>query len=426
MKPSTPPATHTPTRYLWRVGRANRATPNSPGLGSGSRAAARAPAGRVHSVMAPFETRPLPRAAQPSVWGRHAHRASLACISLALAACADQGPTDPASAAGPLASAGHGPRTSVRRTDPIAERLPSTPGACLVASRTSDGRYVGRSGAVPVPQSAGLSSTRLIRFGYRGWAAGVPDPVRLAVCTIPDTPGARAHFARVFGGSAKDFAELRRFAADARVPGAETWRPDEVPAGIVDPASSYITDGVTASGGGEISPSLVACDPNAIVPEPGCEDQEPPPDPNEPPIGPPPAPNLSYDPATGSTNLDMDYSVLGYFCDARTYAPVKGVYTIFARHLVDCYAGWTVYSVTVNGNIQRRMSILGWPWWSTVGRAPTQERSGLGVVETTTVISCNRSGRYRSNTFTKVSRGVGFDNYSSPGPESSIQCAPAN
>ena len=173
--------------------------------------------------------------------------------------------------------------------DPLSRWLPNTPGACLIATRTADGRFPSRSSTIPLPGGLNSSLNRTARFAYRGWKAGVAEPVLLAVCTIPDTPGAREYLSTRFGGRAINAGELRAFAKLAGVTETDDWGPASSPHVMQGATAVYMTDGLvsnarsrqTGSSGGKPAGDLTAqevteCNPDAIIPEPGCE--PPPPD----------------------------------------------------------------------------------------------------------------------------------------------------
>lgn len=168
--------------------------------------------------------------------------------------------------------------------DPLSSRLSSTPGACLLAVRTAGGRYLSRSAEVPFPAEIASKGGRTARFAYRGWAAGAPEPVILAICTIPDAPDARAYFASRFGSKAMKAEELRSFAMSEGVASVEKWGRGTSPSVMQGAEPVYITDGRasessytrpatrdrTASTSGLAIAPMAMCDPNAIIPEPGC------------------------------------------------------------------------------------------------------------------------------------------------------------
>ena len=162
--------------------------------------------------------------------------------------------------------------------------LSSTPGACVMAERASDGRYFGRSAVVPLPAGIAFSGGRITLFAYRGWAAGSPDPVQLAVCTIPDGPAARAYFKTRFSGKSMKLGELNSFAKSAGVARVQEWGPATSPGVMQGAQNVYMTDGlVSGSPATSAAPRVelkipsganfdvgLACDPNAIIPDPTC------------------------------------------------------------------------------------------------------------------------------------------------------------
>lgn len=217
----------------------------------------------------------------------------LTCAALAqLTACQDNAPTATVPrlivTASSRAATDADVAASVPQRDPLARWLSSTPGACLVAARAPDGRYPSRPAAVSLP--AGLISPggRTARFAYRGWAAGVSEPVLLAVCTIPEALGAREYFARLFGSRVMSAVALRTFAQSTGVPGADEWGPAASPHAMRGAEAVYMTDGLAkqfprmraaSRGGADLmdggAATMQVCDPTAIQPEPGCE--QPPP-----------------------------------------------------------------------------------------------------------------------------------------------------
>lgn len=212
----------------------------------------------------------------------------LAAVAL-LAACEGEAPAPtappPALRVGSRAAIGTNTATGALSQDPLMRWLPATPGACLVARRTAEGRYPSRSITVALPGGLAATGGATARFAYRGWAPGLPEPAVLAVCTIPDTPGAREYFATRFGSRAMAPAELSGFAKFVGVTRVNEWGTTSHPYVRQSAKPTYVTDGVVpnapataaatgdgAAPAGDVTTSTVYCDPNAIIPEPGCED----------------------------------------------------------------------------------------------------------------------------------------------------------
>jgi hypothetical protein len=200
-------------------------------------------------------------------------------LTVTLVACKDDaplptGPTPSAPAASQLATG------SVQSSDPLSSRLSSTPGACLVAVRSPDGKYRSRTVAVSLPKQIATSSAATSQFAYRGWAAAVPQPTILAWCNIPDSRSARTYFEKQFGGKSMNPAELRSFAQLIGVSGVEYWAAVGGPQIIQGAATTYVADGLASespatksAATGGVSPLLIpVCDPYA---DPPCDGSTP-------------------------------------------------------------------------------------------------------------------------------------------------------
>ena len=265
-----------------------------------------------------------------------------AAVLVLVTACQDTSPTltappPPEAAASKLATGG----VAGAPGDPLSARLSSTPGACLVAVRTPQGRYLSRSTAVLVPAQIARSASHTARFAYRGWAASAPEPVLLAVCTIPDSPSARAYFQQLFGGKAMTAAELTSFAQSAKVGGVQEWGLGTSPQVMQGAGPVYMTDGLaslspatrpkplvgTASADGIVSAKLIACavavstDPGCGVPEEETVPAAPPPD--DAPAG---APNYSM-----LTNPTFSVSAPIYCYGSTDYPHLSTTYGYFGR-----------------------------------------------------------------------------------------------
>lgn len=259
--------------------------------------------------------RDTPRPPSPPV-GPLVARATAAFAVALLAGCSDTSPGVTAPRAAPAAAARRGAVADARPGDPLATRLSGEPGACLVGIRGTDGVYYSRSVKVALPQGIDQPGGPTTRLGYRGWASGSPEPVQIAVCTIPDTPAARQYLEQRLNGRPMNAKQLFRFAQLVGVADVDGWRSGQAPTMMPGRAPIELIDGVartpverpspareatrllgTASSPGDVAPMMVTseCDPSAIIPDPGCEGWTPEPEP-EPPTEPPPA---SPDPETG-------------------------------------------------------------------------------------------------------------------------------
>ncbi len=178
--------------------------------------------------------------------------------------------------------------SSTTGLDKLATRLSSQPGACILAERTPKGGYRSQSLMAAVSPSVAFATGPTTRFAYRGWSAGQPEPVILGVCTIPDTPAARAQSARYFGSRPMNAEQLRAFALARGVTAVEDWGPGTSPHVMQGAVPVHMTDGsasdfpkAAAQNSFLTIMSTPVCDPAAIIPEPGCEEEtvpdEPPP-----------------------------------------------------------------------------------------------------------------------------------------------------
>jgi len=145
--------------------------------------------------------------------------------------------------------------------------------------------------------------------------------VRLAVCTIPDTPDSRVSVRTFFGGNEMSSAELRTLAASAGVADGETWQittAEEVARGS---QPVYVTDGIVAAppvrlaesalGASAVAMMVVYCDPTQIIPEPGCVIEEE----TVPDTPPPPAPGPAV------TIIPEPFPSAQILCEASTDYP---------------------------------------------------------------------------------------------------------
>lgn len=277
---------------------------------------------------------PLVPSAYPALRGQPTPIRLLAGVTLALlAACQHDAttPGEPGTRVTALAAAaGAAPR------DMLSKRLSNTPGACIVAVRTPEGKYLSRTISVRMPAGIASSVAGTSRFAYRGWAAEVPQPAVLAVCTFPDTPAARAHFSNRFRGAPMRHEALRSFARSARVPGAQDWAPRFSPHIMQGAEPVYMTDGL-ASDYLESSAALEdggmlmyaeMCDPAALIPEPRCatEVEETAPDPETPP------PSEGIDSSMVPIVAEPDYSTspsIVNVCESLTEEPHRSTTTGF-------------------------------------------------------------------------------------------------
>lgn len=278
----------------------------------------------------------VPRSSAHAGVRLHPRRAPLLGVSAALllVACHGDGPTPPPrTAAAGIDAPGAGARAMA---DPLSARLPGVAGACVVARRTDAGGYLGRASSIPLPR--GLADHQpLARFAYRGWRAGVAEPVTLAICSMPESPAARAFFASAFGGSPMTPAALRNFARLGGVADAEQWGKGTTPHLMQGAPAMYLIDGLaeaspairpgSRAAAGRVAGALegtaamvVACDPTMIVPDEGCDgyvsEEETVPDDPPPPDG-EPSYSLLTDPA-----LTLEPSLAGpIYCEGSTDYP---------------------------------------------------------------------------------------------------------
>jgi hypothetical protein len=133
---------------------------------------------------------------------------------------------------------------------------------CDVAVRTPSGRYRSRTLPIQVPRDIFGADGKTVKFGFRGWTQGAPDPTQLALCEIPNTPAATDWFKRAFsaGGSPRLPAH-----AAAKSPSGTRRSIDTAPS---EPSPSAIT---TADPVVVYDVQMIACDESALVDyECGC------------------------------------------------------------------------------------------------------------------------------------------------------------
>lgn len=187
--------------------------------------------------------------------------------ALLLSGCAtDQ--ESPTSASPPISGQIQAAQTSQESID---ARLPRVAGACIVSSHRQDGRYISRSIHVPLPRGLASQTGNLARFAYAGPLDRDSSWSRLALCTIPDTPGAQQYFASLFRG--------RLIASQADSAGAQALGSGTLRAAATGVQRSTIKLGLPvyyAESSTKSAPltfaatPLTACDPNAIIQDPGC------------------------------------------------------------------------------------------------------------------------------------------------------------
>ncbi len=150
---------------------------------------------------------------------------------------------------------------------------------CVLAVRRPSGIYRTKTVTIRVPRSIFATNANTVRFGFRGWVPGKPDPTRLALCTIPATPSAVEWFKELFRSS-------RSFPASSDGPVTSSGAPLGT--------TSAATDIVIVDGDGAQSPQnelnfADECD-TAIIPPEHCDEWEeggeeegpPPSDPDQP------------------------------------------------------------------------------------------------------------------------------------------------
>jgi hypothetical protein len=69
---------------------------------------------------------------------------------------------------------------------------------CDLAVLAPSGKYRVRTVPIKVPNHAIDPKQKTVKFGFRGWASGTPDPTRLAACQIPNTLAALQFFKTAF------------------------------------------------------------------------------------------------------------------------------------------------------------------------------------------------------------------------------------
>src|SRR2546423_1828156 len=231
-----------------------------------------------HPPLPPIATSPRRRNSDIGRWRAPAVLMLGGAALLMLAACQHD-----ATAPLPSAVTGNEANAVNQVRDPLSSRLSSAPGACLVSMRAPDGLYPSRSVALRLPAGFTSDTRRIARVAYRGWAAGVPEPTLLAVCSIPDVPGIREYVARLFGGSTMSVTELRTFAQSVGVTGADEWDAATSPQVMQGAQPVYMTDGLASdfpanlrsprgvTTGGPTRMVVPECDPYAIIPDPSSD-----------------------------------------------------------------------------------------------------------------------------------------------------------
>jgi hypothetical protein len=318
----------------------------------------------------------------------------------------------------------------------------------MTAIRAVDGEYVAKQITIALPPEARARSSGVARFAYRGWATGVQEPVRFAVCNIPDTPASRERFAQLFDASVVSIAQLQAKARAAGMSGAEDWAPGLPSASAPETLPTYLVDGLVrdprvnklAASGGVATPSTTCgltafqcddgspneciddpslpgcqpaddgggsgsgsdgsavttdpfCDPYAPVEDPGCSGV--PQDPSDS-LVPPPAdlePGTVLDPSGDGASLSQGAS-LPWMCTIWAWSPTHDYYdNVRAKHNVSCSGG--VIQFRLSGNIQKQKSYFFGliTWWSTVGVSATPIHDGIGSAVTYTSSSCIWGGR---------------------------------
>lgn len=162
--------------------------------------------------------------------------------------------------------------------DPLAARLPSSPGTCILGIRDSAGRYLSRT--VSVPRLAGGPVTSgVLRFVYRGWSALDSVPSRIGVCTIANTKEAIANAEIAFMSKVVPLATLIEEQSPPSVSKASVSmvrrrpRLTIIPSALRNPhVPIVVADGISTPSNVGIS-ATQACTPDPIIPEPGCEGQ---------------------------------------------------------------------------------------------------------------------------------------------------------
>jgi hypothetical protein len=306
-------------------------------------------------------------------------------LAVTLTACSDNAPL-PTGPRAPATAKSQVTTGSVAQSDPLS-KLANIPGACVVATRTSDGRYVSHSVSLSLPKNIASADAAIVRFGYRGWANGVVLPVAFALCKAPDVPAARSYFDKQFGGKPMTSAQLQSFARSVGVSGAEAWTAatgphvegTEPPAYLIDGLASK-SPAITRSSTGDVGVMLIpVCDPNT---DPSCggggDVPEDPPDPNLPPPS---------DPTMDTKNPFGPYYPLPYFpvieCEGKTdFVHLSTVAGFYGKQVVQVKAHTkcpVILPIFVDTQIGRNFCLLRFCTWAPIGPADPERKTSTNV-----------------------------------------------
>jgi len=309
-------------------------------------------------------------------------------LAVTLTACSDNAPL-PTGPRAPATAKSQVTTGSGAQSDPLS-KLANIPGACVVATRTSDGRYVRHSVSLSLPKNIASSNAAIARFGYRGWANGVVLPVALALCNVPDVPAAHSYFDKQFGAKPMNSAQLKSFARSAGVSGAEGWTAatgphvegTEPPAYLIDGLASE-SPALTRSSTGDVGVMLmpVPCDPNT---DPSCSGggdgdvPEDPPDPNLPPPS---------DPTLDTKNPFGPYYPLPYIppitCIGKTDSVhISSVAAFYGKQVVQVKAHTTcpvILPISVDTQIGRNFCLFRFCAWAPIGASDPQRKTSTNV-----------------------------------------------
>lgn len=232
---------------------------------------------------------------------RSAWHVGFASAAVFVVGCSDLAPTTPR-----ISVTGAAPPSLTKApADPLARFLPTKPGACVIMTRNSMGRYATAHANLSLPPSLLTSKASPMRIGYRGWSEGVETPTRLAVCSYPDVAGAREYVSTMLGAAMMNAPQLKSFASHLRVANVSTWGRGTSPHLMQGAARIDIVDGRAAAfprilsasralSGEPTMTAQVICD----DPQPGCDNY------GDPPSDPPPG-GGGGSPCSGSAETDL-------------------------------------------------------------------------------------------------------------------------
>jgi hypothetical protein len=133
---------------------------------------------------------------------------------------------------------------------------------CQLVRRTSTDEYLTKEVRIPLPRSVAHTTAGRTTFAWRGWSEGTSDPVRLAICDIPDTPAALASIRATLSGDLPEMNITSAAVFGLELNGAAAVAAASEPRMLVEvraTADAGVEDGI--------------CDPRAII-DPDCNCEE--------------------------------------------------------------------------------------------------------------------------------------------------------